>query len=138
MTLNSSSTSAGQTVVPASQLEAVIDALVQAAGLLEEISCQPAQAQLPPPATRATCNIEMRAEQALLANLATGSKSFSAAEIADAVAAELELRGEAVPVVQIRRMLPPMMLRLFNSKLSCSLKTQAGRYARGYRGLDAR
>ena len=130
--------SAGQTIVPANQIESAIDSLVQAAGLLEEISCQLAGGQLPPPATLTTANIKMLVERALVANLTVGSECFSAAEIADAVAAELELHGEPVPVAQIRRMLPPLMLRLFGSKLSCSVKTPQGRYTRGYRGLAAR
>jgi hypothetical protein len=138
MTLNSPSTSPGHPVVPASQIKAFTDALTQVAGQLEEIACQLAEAQIPSPATQVNNNTEMRVEQALLANVTVGSESFQAAEIADAVAAELELHGEPVPVMQIRRLLPPLMLRLFKSKLSCSVTTPEGRYARGYRGLAAR
>lgn len=136
MTLNSS-TSAGQTTVPVN-LESAIDMLSEVAGLLEEIACQlVAEPPIPSP-SQATGTMEMHIEEALLANVTVGNDNFTAADLAGAVAAELELRGQSVAVEEIRRMLPPLMLRLFKSKLSCSLKTQEGRYARGYRGLAAR
>jgi len=130
--------SVGRHLVPTSQIKGIIDALTQVARRLEELALVIEYAPNPADTVESRTDLGKRIEQALVANVSVGTESFPAADIADAVAAELELRGEPVSVTQIRRMLPPLMLRLFDSKLSCSVKTPEGRYARGYRGLTAR
>ena len=116
------------------RIEAALDSLVQVAGQLEEIACAleiGTQCQ-------STAVTQALVEEALLFNIATGKEAFATADIVDAVSCFCESRGQVSSVLQVRRMLPPLMLKLFNSKPSCSIKTEDGRYVRGFRGLSAR
>ena len=58
--------------------------------------------------------------------------------LAEWLVENLAVEGVHVPVTQVRRLLPPLMGRLFGSRLSCSVKDKDGRVVRGYRGLALR
>lgn len=125
-------------IVPASTAEAVIDALTQVAGQLESVACDLGAASQPHVTTEVGTELELRVEHELLANLSQGKESIGAAALAEALSGILADEGIQISVSQVRRMLPPMMLRLFNSRTSCSIKAKDGRYVRGYRGLAFR
>lgn len=132
---NASSTPAGHASVPVHQLDAIIAALTQVAGQLESVAFDlDAASQL-----RSTAPVraehEKLVETELLATFCKGNEGFAASALADGLCAVLSDDGHPLSAAQVRRMLPPIMLRLFGSKLSCSVKGENGRFVRGYRGL---
>ena len=132
---NASSSPAGHAGVPVHQLEAIIAALTQVAGQLEAAACDLDAASQPRSTAPVRAEHEKLVEAELLATFCKGNEGFAALAIAEGLRAVLSDDGHQLSAAQVRRMLPPMMLRLFGSKLSCSVKGENGRYVRGYRSL---
>lgn len=132
---NASSTLAGQAVVPINQLEAILAALTQVAGQLESVAHDLNAVSQRRTSTPVRLEHEKLVEAELLATFCKGNESFSALALAEGLCAVLSDEGHQLSAAQVRRMLPPMMLRLFGSKLSCSVRGESGRFVRGYRGL---
>lgn len=135
---NAPSTPAGHAGVPVHQLEAILDALAQVAGQLESIACDLSSASQSHGTTAVQTELERRVEHELLANLCRGKESIAASALAEGLSGILQDEGIQLSVSQARRMLPPMMLRLFGCRLSCSVKGVDGRHVRGYRGVAFR
>ena len=134
MTATSSPT-AGQSVVPVHQLEAILAALTQVAGQLEAVACDLDAASQPRSTAPVWPEHEKLVEAELLATFCKGNEGFAASAMAEGLCAVLSDEGHQLSTAQVRRMLPPIMLRLFGSKLSCSVRGEHRRFVRGYRGL---
>lgn len=128
----------GQTTVPAQQIETILESLTTLAGQLELLACNLAMTTTVDVNNTPMANTEKRIEAELLANLTKGSAAFPALMLAEWLSDNLAAEGVQVSVTDARRMLPPIMSRLFGSKLSCSVKDKDGRVVRGYRGLALR
>ena len=107
-------------------------------GQLEDLACTMAERQQAP-----ACGIQETAvighiETFLTDSIVKGTRAFPALTLAEWLADNLAAEGIQISVTDARRMLPPIMLRLFESKLSCSVKDKDGRVVRGYRGLALR
>jgi hypothetical protein len=101
--------------------------------MLEEITCmlQTSDAQ-------ASADLEARVRRALLLNVKQGQQALVVTELVDACSAALELDGgPPAPAAGIRKVLPRLIRELFGARLSCSIMRD-GKFARGFRGLDAR
>lgn len=132
------SNQAGQSSVPLCDLQTVLDQLAHIAGQLEAVACTIAEHRQPP-----TCVIQQAAvvghiEALLTGSIERGTKAFPALTLAEWLCDNMAIDGIHVSVNTVRRMLPPIMSRLFGSKLSCSVKDKDGRVVRGYRGLALR
>lgn len=129
------SLTAGQSVVTVHHLEAIIAALTQVAGQLEVVACDLDAASQPRSTAPVRPEHEKLVEAELLATFCKGNEGFAASAMAEGLCAVLSDEGHQLSTAQVRRMLPPIMLRLFGSKLSCSVRGEHGRFVRGYRGL---
>lgn len=132
---STSSPPAGHAGVPVHRLEAIIAALTQVAGQLESIAFDLDAASQLRSTTLVSAEHEKLVEAELLATFCKGQEGFAASALAEGLRAVLSDDGHQLSAAQVRRMLPPIMLRLFGSKLSCSVKGENGRFVRGYRGL---
>lgn len=132
---NALATPAGHAGVPAHKLEAIIDALAQVAGQLESLASDLNAASQPRSTAPVRAEHEKLVEAELLVTFCKGHESFAASALAEGLCAVLSDDGHQLSAAQVRRMLPPIMLRLFGSKLSCSVRGEHGRFVRGYRGL---
>lgn len=131
-------TQEGRPSVPVPQLEAMLELLTQVAGQLEDLACTIAEHQQPPACVIQQAAVVGHVEALLTDSIEKGTKAFPALTLAEWLCDNIAIEGIHVPVTTVRRMLPPIMLRLFGSKLSCSVKDKDGRVVRGYRGLALR
>lgn len=128
----------GQSIVPVHQLDAVLDALTRVAGQLEDLACVIAEHGQPPTRVKQEAAVVSHIEALLTDSIVRGTNAFPALTLAEWLCENMAIQGIHVSVTTVRRMLPPVMLRLFGSKLSCSVKDKDGRVVRGYRGLALR
>ena len=128
----------GQTLVPVQQIEMILESLTTLAGQLEELACDLATKAKADINNAPPADIEKRIAAELQASLSKGTEAYPASALADYISEILAADGIQLSVTQVRRLLPPIMLRLFGAKLSCSVKDKDGRVVRGYRGLALR
>lgn len=125
----------GQATVPAQGIETILDSLTTLAGQLEQLACDLAMTTTAAVNNTSRADTEKRMEAELLASLTKGTEAFPALTLAEWLSGNMAAEGIPVSVTEVRRILPTLMLRLFASKLSCSVRDKDGRVVRGYRGL---
>lgn len=127
-----------QRSIPITNLEEILANLTTIAGQLEDLACTIAEQRQAPSCAAQAGDVVSRIEALLTASIVEGTEAFPALTLAEWLVENMAVDGVHVSVTQVRRLLPSVMGRLFNSKLSCSVKDKDGRVVRGYRGLALR